>query len=68
MKAPWRALHTHNYDDTLSLSLPADVFDPPVGKAINAGGLCDQVMLASGGGGGGAGRGEGGGSGGGDAG
>lgn len=45
MKAPWRALQTHNYDDTLNLSLPPDVCDPPLGKAITAGGLCDQVML-----------------------
>eukprot|EP00904_Undaria_pinnatifida_P010000 jgi/Undpi1/612/HiC_scaffold_10.g04076.m1 len=44
MKAPWRALQTHNYDDTLNLSLPPDVYDPPLGKAITAGGLCDQVL------------------------
>lgn len=32
MKAPWKALRSHCYDDTLGLSLPPEVVEPPYGK------------------------------------
>lgn len=45
MKAPWKALYSHNYDERVNLPVPAEVMDPPPGPL--GGGWHDQVWVDS---------------------
>ena len=45
MQAPWKALHSNNYDDALKLSVPAEIADAPSGKS-DASGSHEQVYGA----------------------